>query len=401
MPSAALAEQYSFADFTHARYRDLLRLAKRTWTFRSFTDYSPEERFVLWRHDIDFSPHAARNLAQIEAEEGVQSTYFVHLHSEFYNALERDSVQQLREITDRGHHIGLHFDVHFHDVTDEVHLDAMIADEAAILRRTLGVPVESFSFHITNDFTMACQRPTYGGLVNAYGAYFRNEVGYCSDSNGYWRFRRLHDVLTAATDTRLQVLTHDAWWQETVMSPRARVYRSITGRAAKTARYHADLIASCNRITASELHDVFGRLRQRSPAYAGEVEMLWFAGKYVALLAELGATHARQLRALAGALVLVPIAGGDGAAAMPARSARLLLEQATEVPAAEVTGVSDADDASWRSVLAAAADGERTLDAESAEPLVEAVIAAIQRTAAWGAASPAQSDGLGFLPPHD
>lgn len=395
MPAVALAEQYAFADFTHAHYRDLLRLARRTWIFRSFTDFAPDERFILWRHDIDFSPHAARNLAEIEAEEGVRATYFVHLHSEFYNALELDTILQLQKIVELGHHIGLHFDVHYHDVVEEAALDELIAEEADILRRALGVPVECFSFHITNDFTMACQRPMYGGLVNAYGSYFRTDVGYCSDSNGYWRFRRLHEVLKSATDQCLQVLTHDAWWQATVMSPRARVYRSISGRAAKTARYHADLIASCNRITASELHEQFGFLRDRSAAYAGHVEMLWFGRHYDALLADLRALHARQLHNLAAALVRL---GAPGALPIGTEhSPRELLARVATVAAAVITDVSDESDRVWQAAVRSASDGRTPWDAVTAEPVVGTVIDAIRQTAAWGLSSRAGIDGLASL----
>ncbi len=64
--------------------------------------------------------------------------------------------------------------------------------------------------------------------------YLRTKVPYCSDSNGYWRHHRLEDVLHEATDAQLHVLTHPELWQDTVMSPKERVYRCIAGRADKT-----------------------------------------------------------------------------------------------------------------------------------------------------------------------
>ena len=91
---------------------------------------------------------------------------------------------------------------------------------------------------------MSCQQWTYGGMINAYAAYFKKEVGYCSDSNGIWRFRRLEDVVTKAEDTRLQILTHPEMWQATVMSPRQRIHHCIRGRAEKNIfNYDRDLIA--------------------------------------------------------------------------------------------------------------------------------------------------------------
>jgi hypothetical protein len=80
--------------------------------------------------------------------------------------------------------------------------------------------------------------PEYCGLVNTYADYFRSSVGYCSDSNGYWRYRRLEDVLTAAEDRSLQVLTHPSLWTDEVMSPRQRVLRCVNGRAEKAMAWY-------------------------------------------------------------------------------------------------------------------------------------------------------------------
>jgi len=71
---------------------------------------------------------------------------------------------------------------------------------------------------------------------------------HCSDSNGYWRFKRLEDVLMDRSIDKLQVLTHPVWWQDEVSSPRARVHRSIDQRASNLKdRYH-DRLAKFDRL---------------------------------------------------------------------------------------------------------------------------------------------------------
>ena len=47
-------------------------------------------------------------------------------------------------------------------------------------------------------------------MINAYAKYFKDNVEYCSDSNGYWRHQRLENFLNNKHD-KIQVLTHPVW----------------------------------------------------------------------------------------------------------------------------------------------------------------------------------------------
>lgn len=245
---AADAERYHYADFTRDNYRRLVRLAKERYRFVAYTDLpAVGQPFVLWRHDVDMSVHTALRLAEIEAAEGVSATYFLHLHSEFYNLLERGVADRVRAILDAGHRLGLHFDAAYYGDRVRGEMEPLLAAERALLRDAFGAEVDVFSFHNPDDFTLGFQAWSYAGMVNTYARYFREEAGYCSDSNGYWRFRRLEDVLREGTDTRLQVLTHPEWWQDRPMPPRERIQRCIDGRALRTAEYYDGLLAAAGR----------------------------------------------------------------------------------------------------------------------------------------------------------
>ncbi len=240
------AEKYRFADFTREEYRKILQKAKAMgYQFRFFTDFDKDEKFALWRHDLDFSVHSAKKMAEIEAEEGVRSTYFLHLHSEFYNLLEAEVAKLVKDIIGMGHQVGLHFDTHFYNIQDEESLDEKIIFEKFILEKFFDTEIKAFSFHNTTPFTMNCKAATYGGLVNTYANYFQENVTYCSDSNGYWRFKRIIDVIEE-NNPRIQILTHE-WWQAEVMSPKQRVYRWIDGRAEKTKNYYNNSLIKANR----------------------------------------------------------------------------------------------------------------------------------------------------------
>jgi len=241
------AERYRFADFTRAHYRDLIRVARRRFACRSFLDADPEPPFVLWRHDLDFSVHAGLKLARIEADEQMTSTYFVHLHSEFYNLFEQEVAARLRAIAALSHEIGLHVDTRYHRIGDVAGLEAVIAREARWLREAFDVDVRVFSFHIPDDFARQCRAMRYGGLVNADADAFKSQLNYCSDSNGYWRFRPLDEVLVDPAVQGLQVLTHPELWSDEPLPPRQRVLGCIEGRAERTREWYDRTLAGAGR----------------------------------------------------------------------------------------------------------------------------------------------------------
>jgi hypothetical protein len=246
--TASLAERYHFSDFTEANYRRMLEVAGQRYYFEPF-DTRCGRPHVLWRHDVDLSVHRALRLAQIEAELGVRATYFLLLHSEFYNLLERAVRERIAAIAALGHWLGLHFDAGFYGGVDSpAMLEKRVAFERHILSETLEQPIDAIAFHmpeVTGTATLDSDRIV--GMINANSRRIREGYSYVSDSNGYWRFRRLPDVIAAGDDPRLHVLTHAEWWQHEAMSPRERVARCIEGRARTTQAGYDDLLRTWGR----------------------------------------------------------------------------------------------------------------------------------------------------------
>ena len=237
----------AFQSFTDGAYRGLVRLARDRYPFLSFTDAASASAGVLWRHDIDVSVHRALALARIEHDLGVRATYFVHVHSAFYNTFEDAIATRLRAIAGLGHEIGVHFDPHFYGLAPEggAALSRAVAAEAAAIAALVNSRVVAVSFHDPDKHggTVAAD-DEIAGLVSACGRTIREQFGYCSDSNGYWRFASLGDELASGSHERLQVLTHPEWWVPEPMSPRQRIARAIDGRAAAVAAgYDAALTA--------------------------------------------------------------------------------------------------------------------------------------------------------------
>ena len=212
------------------------------------------------RHDVDASWQRALKLAHIEREEGVTSTYFILFHSDFFNVLEPEVTECIRRIRDLGHHLGLHFDPNSYPVESIAQLTPFIELEKKMCQDLVGVNPVAISLHnpdVSRNWIADLEHlPTVAGMVNVYCQEIRANYSYLSDSNGYWRFRRLFDVLEDRTlEANLHILIHPEWWTPEPLLPRERIDRCIDGRAlALHRRYDAFLAAQPNRVNVGVSH---------------------------------------------------------------------------------------------------------------------------------------------------
>lgn len=228
-------EKYKFEDFTLKNYQRLVALAlEKKFEFLSYTDEFIEERKdILWRHDVEFEPDVALKMAEIEYSLGAKATYFFQIHSPYYNLFDSHYSEVFHKIHMLGHYVGLHFDSHYYNISEESQLNRYIELDKVYFETVLHVKLDAFSFHNTTPFTQKCLAYKYGGLINVYSSHFKQKFNYCGDSLGYWRFDRLEDVLNDSKVQHLQVLIHDANWTEEILSPRRRVYQFIYDRAKR------------------------------------------------------------------------------------------------------------------------------------------------------------------------
>ena len=241
-------EKYRFDDFTFENYCRLIQLAlNKGFHFILHKDkYVEERKDIIWRHDVEFEPDLALKMAQTEFELGAKATYFFQLHSECYNLLNEHYASVFHQIKELGHHVGLHFDCRFWNITSEDQLDACILIDKEYMEHTLrvGGAIDTFSFHNTTPFTQNCLADKYGSLINVYSSFFKTHYNYCSDSLGYWRFDRLENVLNDDNVRHLQVLTHDGNWSDTVISPRKRYSQVMHNHAERLVRDQYDRLHS-------------------------------------------------------------------------------------------------------------------------------------------------------------
>ncbi len=202
--------------FTWKHYREILSAGlEQGYRCTRFCDdpldYSGRcakaEKRLYIRHDIENDITAARQMAAIEHEAGICSTYFVLLRSANYNPAERRCVRMLEEIRSMGHDVGLHFSLIDHPALDQDHvLKDLIREDADTLSRILHFEVRTFSFH--NPPEDGQISVLADGLINAYADPYFKHAYYMSESNLCWHRGCPCQVLRSGEHRVVQILTH-------------------------------------------------------------------------------------------------------------------------------------------------------------------------------------------------
>ena len=131
--------------FSYNEYRNIINLIKNNLPILDFTKVDKTtKKFCVLRHDIEFSIDRAHELAKVEKELGVTSTYTVQLRNNTYNALSEKNIGLIRKIKDLGHNIGLHQNPPLMDMEK---LGGYIMTDIQILEHFYGFEIDRFAFH--------------------------------------------------------------------------------------------------------------------------------------------------------------------------------------------------------------------------------------------------------------
>jgi hypothetical protein len=276
-------------DFSAENYRQLIRFISMNYSSIFFDEYisDNQNKLVLLRHDIDISLTDSLNLAKIEYDFGMKSTFFVNMHSDFYNFFEKESISYLKEILKLGHSIGIHFDATFWDLQDEEQLVKNLVFEKLVIDKALEIKTNVFSFHNPNEFTLSFKKDKYAGILNAYSDRFMNDFKYCSDSNGYWRHERMFDVVESLDYDRLQLLTHPGWWTNEIKNPREKIYATIYKRAQLTLDNYDETLFNAKRENIRGFTDQLLFLKDLLPKSFNSIDRLWNDKNFIQLNQEL------------------------------------------------------------------------------------------------------------------
>src|ERR1700759_3366576 len=95
-------------DFSLGHYRELLEAAKAGGYRLSGFDRPPEPGDLILRHDVGLSLGAALAVAEVEADAGVWSTWFLMTRSVFYNLDSAEGERAIARLRGLGHRVAHH-----------------------------------------------------------------------------------------------------------------------------------------------------------------------------------------------------------------------------------------------------------------------------------------------------
>jgi hypothetical protein len=194
-------------DFSLGHYRELLEAGKAGgFRFAGF-DRPPQAGDLILRHDVDLSLEAAVRMAEVEAEAGAWSTWFLMTRSVFYNLGSHEgerTIARLRELGGRIAH---------HAVWPRLELDERFEPVVA--------------WHNPDPEYMTAP---VAGATNVMAAPWFDPEHYRSDSNRQWRHGCPHPGLERGEPEWLQLLVHPEIW----------VYEGATMRESMESFLDAD-----------------------------------------------------------------------------------------------------------------------------------------------------------------
>jgi len=180
-------------------------MLKENHRFCFFDDV--DENDIILRHDIDISLNSALKMAELENKIGVKATYFILVHSPFYNSFSSKSVKIIKNIISLNHRIGLHYDSKF-ILENELHPKTTILKELEFLTDYFKTNVNIISSHNpTTNPSLALDLENEA--VDADSMIFKKNRKYLSDSVQNWREKPFSNYIN---EKNLYVLIHPVWW---------------------------------------------------------------------------------------------------------------------------------------------------------------------------------------------
>lgn len=205
--------------FSFDDYKKIIRIIKSTDRYMDYHKALTSDKFILMRHDVEYSVERAYELAKVESSMDFTSTFFFQWTNNSYNILSRKNKDLIKDMHERGHTIGLHFALN--GMTDMEQIRKQIVKEIDILNSMFEFKIDTFSIHRPSKDVLR-ENIKLPGIINAYQDEFFTfaenvtentpvSVKYLSDANHIWRYG-YPDEKNILENDKVQILTHPFAW---------------------------------------------------------------------------------------------------------------------------------------------------------------------------------------------
>jgi hypothetical protein len=232
--------------FDYATYWTLVSNIATTHRILAFGDLqegNPAVPFCILRHDVDYSPAAALQLAEQEAVRGIRATYFLLAGTGYYNLLAPEHAHVAQALTRLGHEVGLHYDVRSFLPFPREQWPRLLQAQATLLGELAGEVVTSIAMHQPALHGSDPFRDEDHPFLNAYDRRFTRDMPYVSDSCRAWRDREWSMLTSGSLPPQLHLCLHPINWAERDRD-RESIFRDVhTQMIATTLAAQDDLLA--------------------------------------------------------------------------------------------------------------------------------------------------------------
>lgn len=205
--------------FSFEDYRNIINIIKESGKEANFKQARGKDKFIIMRHDVEFSVERAYALSKVEFNMDFLSTYFFQWTNNSYNILSKKNLDIIKDMHERGHKIGLHFALN--GLTDMKQIREKIVVEMEMLSKMMGFQIDEFSVHRPSRDVLR-ENIILPTIINAYEEDFFTfvenmttgapvDVTYISDANHRWNYG-FPDAATLLDNDKVQILTHPYTW---------------------------------------------------------------------------------------------------------------------------------------------------------------------------------------------
>lgn len=202
--------------FSRKSYVKLIQtILSKGFLFVDLESFDPDSanKQVILRHDVDYSPQKALELAKIDRSVGVSSIFFFLVRGHWYNFFGHYTQQAVREIQAMGFPIGLHYapppEI---DNTLEAQHNQLLMDFSLMSSEFPSV-YPAFSWHVPPPLVLhEGEFKAPDGLLDMYSERFFSQAKYVSDSSLRNSYEYLMQIFISGEFKVVQLVLHPVCW---------------------------------------------------------------------------------------------------------------------------------------------------------------------------------------------